>query len=308
MKKIYPRQLEVFKINSKRELLGKLSISEKQLLILLPGIPECYFSFKLKKKDGGNRDIVAPNKQLKQIQKLILANLLEKVKLPKCVFGGLKGKSIIENAKQHINGKYLLNIDLKNFFPNVHWQIINKLFLDLGCSEEVTTILTRLTTLNWALPQGAPTSPYLANLVLTNLDYRFYNLSKANHLIYTRYFDDICISGNKQVELLKNQFLKMVKEEGYSIKIEKIELYKPNQIKKVTGILIVNKQLDIENKNELSDYLSMIKKGGLAYLKSNNIEKEKQSLVGKINFIKSVNLEIGKKLKKEFQKINWGLD
>ena len=305
MKRVYPHKIDIFRINSRQGLLEKLNITEREFLNLFPKIPKCYLPIKLKKKDGKIRNIVAPNKALKQIQKLILSNLLEKIKLPKCVFGGVKGRSIIGNAKQHKDEEYLLSIDIKNFFSSIHWKIINKLLLDLGCSCEVAKILTRLTTLNWSLPQGAPTSPYLANLVLTNSDYRFYNLSKANRFIYTRYFDDIFISGDKRLKLLESQFLKIVKEEGYNVKTEKNEFYKPNQPKKITGILIINKQLRIEDEDELFDYLSILSKKGLSYLKNDNIKKEKESLIGKINFIKSVNLEVGKKLEKEFQQIDW---
>lgn len=305
MKKIYPRQINMFRINSEQELLDKLNIVETDFLNLLPKIPEYYYRFYIKKKNGEKRPIDAPNKYLKQIQKSILENLLEKIRLPQCIYGGVKRKSIIENAKQHLQGKYLLNIDIKKFFPNVHWKIINKLFLDLGVSEEISMILTRLTTLNWSLPQGAPTSPYLSNLVLTNLDYRFYNLAKSNRLIYTRYFDDISISGDKRIELLENNFLNIIKKEGYNIELTKKKLYKPNQCKKITGILIANKRLDIEDKDELKNYLFLLNKNGLHRLKNDNIEKEKQTLIGKINFIKSINLKTGNELKQEFQKIKW---
>ena len=252
-----------------------------------------------------SRDIFAPNKRLKQIQKSILVNFLEKIELPKCVFGGLKGKSIIENAKQHISGRYLLNIDIKSFFPSVHWKIITKLFLDLGCSDETTKILTRLTTLNWSLPQGAPTIPYLANLVLTNLDYRFYNLCKSNRLIYTRYFDDISISGDKRIELLRDRFLRIIQEEGYRTKPSKIVLYSPSEIKKITGILIRDKQLDIEDKGKLLNYITALSRNGLIRLGDVNLEKEKQSLIGKINFVKSIDFEFGEKLKRIFFQIKW---
>lgn len=301
MKKVYPHPKKEFQGISFKNILN---ISDNRYKNLLSNIPKYYLPIELKKKDGTIRNINAPNKYLKEKQKLILNNLLEKIKLPRCVFGGLKGKSIIENAKQHINNDYLFNIDIKSFFPSVHWKIINKLFLDLGFCKEVSMILNNLTTLNYCLPQGAPTSPYLANLVLTNLDYRLYNLCKNNRLIYTRYFDDISVSGDKRIELLKEIFFDIINEEGYKVKKEKTYFYKPGEIKKITGILIKNRELFIDDE-KLLKYIISVKRNGLSYLKSANFVKEKQSLIGKINFIKSVNLERGKILEKEFKLIKW---
>lgn len=307
MKKIYPQQHEAFAFLSTYELSSRLGISSGELSLLISIIPFFYHSIPLKKKDGSTRVINAPERRLKEIQKKVLTECLEKVQLPHYVYGGVKGKSIIDNAKCHVKGGYLLNIDIKDFFPSVHWKRIRKLYIDLGCFEEVAEKLCKLTTLNYQLPQGAPTSPYLSNLVLTNLDTRLFNISKAHRLTYTRFFDDISISGNSSVKVLEEDFLKIIESEGYKVKYTKKFLYETHQTKKVTGILIDNGRLDVENKQEILSYLTALKDNGLTVLDSSIIEKERQSLAGKISFIKSIDVDYGKKLSKLFDAVIWSV-
>lgn len=307
MKRIYPQQHEALAFFSTiNKLADRLGLSSIELSTIVRDVPFSYHVIPLKKKDGSTRTINAPERKLKEIQKKILTECLEKIKLPHYVYGGVKKKSIIDNAKCHIKGDYLLNIDIRDFFPSVHWKRIRQLYIDLGCFEEVAEQLCKLTTLNYQLPQGAPTSPYLSNLVLTNLDTRLFNITKAHRLTYTRFFDDISISGNNSVKTLEDDFLKIIENENYKINYTKKFLYKPHQTKKVTGILIDDGHLDVENKEEILNYLTTLKNNGLTVLDSSIVGKEKQSLAGKISFIKSVDVAYGKELSELFDEINWG--
>lgn len=277
-----------------------LNISEKELNSLLSSIPFCFQNISLPKKDGGFRNIKAPNEELKSIQKIIITEILKTVTLPNCVYGISENHSIIENAKLHAKNKYLLNLDIKDFFPSVHWLIIQKIFLELGFCENNSKILCQLTTLEFELPQGTPTSPYLSNLALNNLDYRFFNLCKKNGLTYSRYFDDISISGNKKVKKMKNIFLEIIKTEGYDIKKEKIvEFYPPKLEKEITGIIILpDGNLTIKSKDNLFNQIRSLKEKG--FNKLNLSVKEKNSLAGKISFLKLVNKKEGEELEKIF--------
>lgn len=295
-------------MSNEAELLKQIGYTKhkKHFDALLLRIPYYYNKVKIPKKDGGERILFVPDESLKEIQGLILKEMLEKIKLPECVFGGVKNKSIIENALRHSKNKYLINIDIKNFFPSVHHTLVNKLFLDLGSDKCIVDILTKLTTFNYCLPQGAPTSPYLANLVLNNLDYRLYNFSKKFGVTYTRYFDDLSLSGDSKVIDLKNDFIKIVIEEGYKIKIEKIKEFKHGQTKEITGILI-NKtgELSLKKRDDLEKYLRNIHEQGIRALSSDNIKKEELSASSKINFINKINKKDGCHLEKLFNKIDW---
>lgn len=277
-----------------------LDCSHSALQGLLTNIPKLYTQKDLKKRDGRIRTINVPHPELKIMQKRILMNILEKFALPRCVFGVKGHGSIIDNARAHVKAQYLLNLDLKDFFSSIHWAKIKKLFIEFGFNEEQANILTRLVTLNWSLPQGAPTSPYLANLAVNNLDYRFYNLSKANNLIYTRYFDDISISGNRRLESLVLTFLSIIQGEGYKNNPNKQKLYCPSESKEITGLILVNGSIDVKNFDDVSDYLH-----GLLGLKTDKIEQEKQSLYGKISFIASANPSLGRNLADIYKRIPW---
>lgn len=286
---------------SNAELAQKLSLPETKLM----GISYSYRKILRMKKDDGVRTIYAPSDELKNVQRCILDKILIYEKLPDCVYGIGKDKGIIENAQKHVQGAYLLNLDIQNFFPSVHWKRVEQIYKEIGCADEVGRTLCRFSTLNHGLPQGAPTSPYLANLALHNLDYRLYSLCKKNRLTYTRYFDDISVSGNIRVKTLEKTFIQIISEEGYKTKPSKRKLFGPEQNKEITGILISDGRLSIVKEGEIRKYIIALKQNGFGALASDNIEKEKRSLLGKIMFLKQVNPAQATTMEKLFQEIEW---
>lgn len=267
--------------------------------------PMLYMEIPLKKKDGTPRPIRAPKEKLKLIQRAILKNIFSDIKLPPCCYGFSKNKSIIENAKAHSENDYLLNLDIQDFFPSVHYTKVQQIFVDIEVSSEVADILCGLTTYEHRLPQGAPTSPFLASFALSNLDYRLMKLAKSNYLTYTRYFDDISFSGNKRVIVLEKDIMRIIKEEGYKVKISKRKLFNKGETKEVNGIFIRDKKLFLGNTEGLLDYVSDLRKNGLSKLKTDNPEKERQSLKGKISFLKQVDVNQGTEAENIFTSIVW---
>lgn len=267
--------------------------------------PLLYIDIPLKKRDGTLRPIRAPKDKLKIIQRAILKNIFSDIKLPPCCYGFSKNKSIIENAKAHSKNDFLLNLDIQDFFPSVHYTKVKQIFLDIGLNDEIATILCGLTTYEYRLPQGAPTSPFLASFALSNLDYRLMKLAKSNHLTYTRYFDDISFSGNKRIAVLEKDIIRVIQQEGYKIKMSKRKLFTKNEVKEVNGILITDKKLSLKNTDGLLDYVNDIKNQGLSKLRSDNPEKEKQSIKGKIAFLKQVDQEQANKIEAVFTSIKW---
>ena len=264
-----------------------------------------YIEIPFKKKDGTPRPIRAPKDELKVIQRAILKNIFSDIRLPPCCYGFSKNKSIIENAKAHSKNDFLLNLDIQDFFPSVHYKKVHQIFLDVGLNNKISSILCSLITYEYRLPQGAPTSPLIASFALSNLDYRLIKLAKSNYLTYTRYFDDISFSGNKRVIAIEKDILKIIKEEGYVVKIQKRKLFGKNEVKEVNGILITGKKLSLKNTKELFDYVSDISKYGLSKLQTDNPEKEKQSIKGKIAFLKQVDQEQSNKIETVFASIVW---
>lgn len=269
-----------------------------------------YKVFYIPKKSGGFRKIESPSQELELIQKWIKIHILEKFNTSNSAKGFKKGLSIVDNAKCHCNKKYVLNMDVQNFFPSIKYSKIFKLFNYIGYNKEVCHLLTQLCTNgNNVLPQGAPTSPIISNLVNIRLDKRLYCFAKSIGGDYTRYADDITISSNinldKYVEVLKE----ILKDEGYTINNKKTRIKNSGQKQEVTG-LTVNRKVAVDKKikKELDQAIFFIKRVGLLdHMKRINCDraKYKEHLFGLAYFVKMVEPNIGVKYLKELNSLSW---
>jgi RNA-directed DNA polymerase len=165
-----------------------------------------HYRFHSEKKPGSDkvRHYTVPRHELKEIHKLIKCNVLTKVPLSAAVHGGVRGKSPRSNASEHLGQRWLVTMDVKSFFPNVRHYVVHDMFRrEMGCGREVARLLTRLTTVNAQLPQGAPTSTAVGNLVLTlAVDEHIAALARRNGTVNTRFVDDIALSGNDPQSLI----------------------------------------------------------------------------------------------------------
>src|SRR5947208_2609016 len=132
---------------------------------------------------------------LKTIQRYILRSILETKPLPPYVHGFVPGRSIVSNGETHRGAPYLLNVDIARFFDSIHETTVRQVFLDFGFGEDVAKTLTRLCCFQDSLPQGAPTSPYLANLAFDAADKSILALCREYGMTYSRYADDLSFSG-----------------------------------------------------------------------------------------------------------------
>jgi len=195
----YKEQFKSFKkLKSKKlpyfydiEHLSKLTNSSpQQIRLFLANKEKAYTTFKLPKKSSGFREINAPSKKMKQIQRWILDNILYKLNPGNYAHGFIPGKTVYTNAKVHVNQDLILGIDLKDFFPNISFGSVYYLFKLMGYTIRNAMILADLCTYHWKLPQGAPTSPMLANLVALELDTKLSTYCIRRDLQYSRYADD----------------------------------------------------------------------------------------------------------------------
>lgn len=202
-----------------RELARTLGVNYKQLNRVLYGYDETglrgtdkyYKSFDLNKKNGGVRHINAPTSELLRIQKKISKILQASIKTNNISHGFNVGRSIYSNANVHHNKRYVLNLDLEDFFDSVHFGRVRGFFIknnSFKCNENIATILAQLTCYDGKLPQGAPSSPVLTNLICNIMDYHILKIAKKYKLNYTRYADDMTFSTNDKNFLeLYNQFM-----------------------------------------------------------------------------------------------------
>ncbi len=212
-----------------------------------------YYTFKIpKKKDGDFRLICSPVQQLKNIQryiKIMLDNLYEPYD---SVMGFIKNRSVVDNAKRHLFKYYVLNLDIKDFFPSITQDMILKCLTHYpyNLNYLVAFIIARLCCIkledgNKVLPQGSPTSPILSNIVCSRLDDRIKNLSNQFNLDYTRYADDMTFSGQYNSFKDENRFMvlltSIIENQGFKLNLQKKRIQKHGSRQEVTGIIISNK-------------------------------------------------------------------
>lgn len=189
------------------------------------------------------RHIVAPKRELKLIQKKICKDL-QKIDLPGCMYGSVRTKNNVQNALQHVENKFFLTIDLKNFFTRINNQQIHKVFLENGYCWEAARILTKLTSYKYLLPQGAPTSPVLANLAFKETVLQLDGIAKNHNLIFTTYLDDLTFSSKKDFKHLQTQILEKIKANHFFPNPEKVHYYEG--MCEVTGLFVGNGELKME--------------------------------------------------------------
>lgn len=280
----------IFDFNHLRLLMGR---SDLYFASVINSPENHYRSFKLKKRSGGFREILAPYPALLEMQYWIYGNILKKIPISSYCHGFACKKSIITNARIHLNQKELLKLDLKDFFPSIKINRIIYVFKSLGYTNQVAFYLASLCSYEWALPQGAPTSPYLSNIIAKQLDKRLIGLSQRYNLRYTRYADDLTFSGDSIPTKLLEYINEIVNSEGFTINLDKTRLYKKGGKRIVTGISVIGNELKLpkDYKRNLRQELHFIIKYGYeSHIKKKKIRKVNylDTLLGKVNFWLSI--------------------
>ncbi|WP_163867815.1 reverse transcriptase family protein [Myxococcus eversor] len=232
-----------------------------------------YISWGIPKRDGGTRTITSPKPELKQAQRWVLSNVVERLPVHGAAHGFVSGRSILTNALAHHSADVVVKVDLKDFFPTVTWRRVKGLLRKGGLQENTATLLSLMATEApretvqfrgktlyvakgpRALPQGAPTSPGITNALCLKLDKRLSALSKRLGFIYTRYADDLTFSWTKTkqpkakraqgpaVSVLLTRVKEVVEAEGFTVHPDKTRVSRKGTRQQVTG-LVVNKARD----------------------------------------------------------------
>lgn len=251
-------------------------------------------SFVIPKRRGGERKIDVPFPSLLGIQQWILRNILAKVEVSPYCHGFVPRKSIFTNVRWHVGARQVFCVDLADFFPSITAPRVNDAFKRMGYNNEVATLLTLLTTLDGHLPQGAPTSPALSNIVASPLDYRLQRFARIAGLHYTRYADDLTFSGRAVTFGQQRLIQKIISESGFRINPDKERLFiSPNTPRIITGISIGQKLLHLPRttKRRLRQELHYVMTYGLHdHIDHCRISRRRylQSLLGRVSFWLSI--------------------
>lgn len=268
-----------------------------------------YKRFEIPKKSGKVREIFAPNDGLKYILQTlnIIFQIIHKPSIPS--HGFLLNRSVVTNAKLHVNKNYVFNIDLENFFPSIHqarvWKRLQ--YPPFSLNLELANLIANLVCNKSGelvgkeknfLPQGSPTSPILSNIICHRLDKKLFILSKEYGLKYTRYADDMTFSSDHNVYQEDSEFLKklykIIEEESFQINPKKTRLQKRGYRQEVTGI-IVNDKINVSRKyiKNLRALIYLVEKYGdkksqKIFAKRNNNKNLEETIRGKLQYLKMV--------------------
>lgn len=294
----------------------------------LPALRHYHYAF-VRKRDGGQRLLEAPKTRLKAIQRRILREILAPIPVHDRAHGFVPGRSCLTGAQVHAASCVVATFDLSQFFTAMGSPRIHGLFRSLGYPWAVARRLAGLcTTITPSsvvcrlppeqrpahavphLPQGAPTSPALANLLAWTLDVRLQGLARAAGATYTRYADDLAFSGDADFAPSLRRFGKavgtIVREEGFALNAAKSRIMPASGCQRVTGI-VVNDHCNIRRADfdRLKAILHNCVRIGPASQNRGQVADFRRHLDGRIVWVEQVNRQRGEKLRRLFERISW---
>jgi RNA-directed DNA polymerase len=312
-------------LKTTRDVANLLNIRYENFIYYLYKLPlsKRYVEFSIPKKNskitGEHRKISVPSSNLKIAQRKLSQILYCVYKVKPCVHGFAPSKSIVTNARAHKDKAWVLNIDLKDFFESINFGRVRGMFMakPYELSPQVSTVLAQICCFNNKLPQGAPTSPIISNMICGKMDSQMIGMAKAFRCTYTRYADDITFStrfkefppelayvanledGEAEV-VLGDKLVGLITENGFKLNHQKSRLQHSCSHQEVTG-LTVNKFPNVDRKfvRQIRSMLNAWEKFGISAvddkykqkysIKSRHPDKEgpsfKQVLRGKIEFL-----------------------
>lgn len=217
--------------------LGVVTGVQSQVIGTIRRDPDRFYStFRIAKRDGGSRLVRAPTPALKRIQGWLQRNLTSALPVHPAAHGFVRGRSILTNAAPHVGSTTVMKLDILDFFGSVRRGRVVRIFRRAGYSKTVAKLLADLTTLDGALPQGAPTSPDLANRAAHGLDVRLCAYAERHDITYTRYADDLTFSGVLYPENQRT-IEYIMRDEDFAPNEHKLRYLLPAHRQAVTGVV-----------------------------------------------------------------------
>lgn len=292
------------------------------------------------KRNGTARLVEAPKEILKQIQRKLLRDLLNFVPPHPAVHGFRRERSALTNAAQHCGRRVVIGLDFAEFFPSIPAGRVWGLFRSIGYPHEVSSVLAGLCTTStprdvwdarpnapvdgsdhsaWLraadrhLPQGAPTSPALANLVAYRLDCRLAGLAAHFGATYSRYADDLTFSGDAALDAELPRFraaaISIAAAEGFAVNPRKTRVSRAGSRQRVTGLVVnVRPNVPKSDHDRLKAILTNCVRHGPEGQNRDGVRDFRQHLLGRVAFVGSVNPVRGAKLMSTFDRIVWPSD
>lgn len=219
-----------------------LGVEVNRLEEILNNVSGHYQEFWMRKRSGGYRMISAPDKDLQAIQSTIYSRILSSVTIVHPVAVGFRcGRSVVDNAAPHLGKRYVLKMDIHDFFGSIRSPRVRQTFKKIGYPENVSKVLGALCCLHRHLPQGAPTSPALSNIVGYEMDRKLAALAAEYGLTYTRYADDLTFSGDVfPKEQIIPQVKRIIRDEKFEPNHKKTHFMNQSSRKIITGVSVAS--------------------------------------------------------------------
>ena len=208
----------------------------------------------INKRSGGKRKLSIPNDDLKDVQRQLAKYIHAQIgnKVHTCANAYVHGRGTVTNARAHLGGSVLLKLDIKEFFPSIQKDQLHAILASVARDDVLVKRLADLCYSEDGLPQGAPTSPLLSNLVLRRFDIALYRVCALAGAKYTRYADDISISLSKDESKKIGHLIKTVESEvandGFKLNKDKIRVLRPHQAQRICGVTINSAKSTISRK------------------------------------------------------------
>ena len=272
-----------------------LGINAKTLYAVSNNLGKHYHKAKLPKKSGGFRNLSVPDKVMKSIQKRITEVLLIHMPVSRYAKAYRFGSSTLHNAKHHVGKQVVLKLDILHFFDSIRYSTVkDKVFPEEIYAEPLRILLTMLCYHKDALPQGAPSSPAITNIILYEFDELVGQWCRERGIAYTRYCDDMTFSGDfNPAEVIRFVRLEL-KKMGFLLNEQKTRIQRPGQQQSVTGI-VVNEKLSIpaNYRRKLRQELYYCRNFGIQeHLQKTGLEipedTYRMQLLGKVNYVLQV--------------------
>ena len=269
-----------------------LGLSAKTLYAVSNNLNKHYRKASLPKKSGGYRNLSVPDEVLKSIQKQIAEVLLIHMPVSRYAKAYRFGSSTLRNAKHHVGKQVVLKLDILHFFDSIRYSTVkDRVFPEEIYAEPLRILLTMLCYHKDALPQGAPSSPAITNIILYEFDELIGQWCRERSIAYTRYCDDMTFSGDFDPAEIIRFVRPELKKMGFLLNEQKTRIQRPGQQQTVTGI-VVNEKLSIpaDYRRKLRQELYYCRKFGIQeHLQKIGLEISEETyrmqLLGKVNYV-----------------------
>jgi RNA-directed DNA polymerase len=283
--------MKCFAIRTKSELAKLLAVAPFEIDQTILNRRKFYRIFQKSKPGGTSRTISVPTGSLQLLQQKIKEHILDKIPALPCVHGGVQGRSVLTNARPHVQKQMVFTLDIKSFFPSVGPAAVYAVFTALGFEPEASSLLVDITTWDSQLPQGVPTSSGIANLAMTRVDVRLNTLAKKWGFDYTRFVDDLAISGSWRLLSFRNLVRRIVEDEGFRINPNKIRTMHAGMRQIVAGI-VVNDKINLPREKR-----ELIRTQTLRFISTpKRFRRNVSRLRGQLSWFSSVNPTLGNQL------------